>query len=142
VLADPASHPVLDGSGMLQPGASAGVLRRAGDVFDMKMHAAGIGDYVMRNRVVEFELNRSIGWEPTPWDEAAVVASGLPPGTSQGYTWTFRLVPEGPGVTLVTETFDCADASADIRQAVHDGADWIGSMTATLERLDRMCRLA
>lgn len=40
--------------------------RLIGDVFVMKMYYSELGDYEMNNRVVEYELNRRIGWEPEP----------------------------------------------------------------------------
>lgn len=43
------------------------------------------------------------------------------------------------GATIVTEMFDCSRAAAEVREAVHDGRDWIDSMTKTLETLDRLC---
>ena len=30
----------------------------------MKMYFSGLGDYEMNNHVVEYELDRRIGWEP------------------------------------------------------------------------------
>ena len=59
-----ANHPLIDGSGMLREAPSDVVLSRVGDVFTMKMHNDEMGDYEMSNQVVEYELNRRIGWEP------------------------------------------------------------------------------
>jgi hypothetical protein len=42
--------------------------------------------------------------------------------------------------TIVTEIFDCSSASEELREAVENGASWIESMTATLARLDQLCR--
>jgi hypothetical protein len=142
VLADPAAHPLIDGSGMLREGESAPVITGTGDAFAMQMYLPQVGSYLMLNWVVEFEADRRIGWEPTPGDAAAAAMAELPIGTSQGYRWRYELVPAGPGATVVTETFDCSGASAGIRAAVHDGADWIDSMTTTLERLEEICSAA
>ena len=139
LLADPGRHPDLDGSGMLRAGAVNAVVSAVGDVFVMKMHLPELGDYEMRNHVVEFEPDRRIGWEPAPGDAVSVAESGLPIGTPQGYRWSFELAPDGQGATIVTEMFDCSRAAAEVREAVHDGRDWVDSMTKTLETLDRQC---
>jgi len=122
VLADPDRHPEFDGSGMLRPGGTDDVVTGVGDVFVTKMHLASLGDYEMHNRVVAYEADRRIGWEP-----------------GNGSRWSFDLVPEGPGATVVTETYDCADSTEEVRRIVDDGRAWIDAMTKTLERLDRVC---
>jgi hypothetical protein len=114
------------------PGSS--VLRGAGDTFAMAMYLPEIGDYVMLNRITEFEQDRRISWEPTPGDAVACRTARLPAGTPQGYTWSFRLQPDGD-TTIVTEMFDCTEAAQVIRDAVADGQDWVPVMHRTLERL-------
>src|ERR1700734_1689059 len=101
VLSDPERHPEIDGSGMLRPGADNGTIAGEGDVFDMKMHHPAMGDYDIHNRVLAYDSDRSIGWEP-----------------GNGSRWRFDLVPDGPGATVVTETYDCSAASDEVRQAV------------------------
>ncbi len=64
ILARPASHPLIDGSGMVREASSDGIVTGVGDVFSMKMHNDEMGDYEMSNHVVQYELNRLIGWEP------------------------------------------------------------------------------
>ncbi len=139
VLADPARHPEFDGSGMVRRGGSTALVGKVGDVFSMKMYLPELGDYEMRNIVVEYELNRRIAWEPTPGDEVAAVNSGLAIGTSQGYRWGFELAPDGLDGTIVTESFECSEASAFVREAVTDGERWIASMCESLERLELLC---
>jgi Polyketide cyclase / dehydrase and lipid transport len=134
VLADPASHPAMDGSGMLRPAGHQPVLSRTGDTFAMPMYLAELGDYLMLNRVTAFERDRRIGWEPTPGDEVASRNAGLPVGASQGYSWEFTLQPDGDQ-TIVTETFDCTGAARVVRDDVADGQAWIPAMRQTLERL-------
>jgi uncharacterized protein YndB with AHSA1/START domain len=133
VLADPAAHPALDGSRMLRDGAPAAAITGVGEVFTMKMHVAHLGDYEMDNHVVEFAQDRRIGWEPA-------AGRGHPQrGSREGHRWTFILEPDGPGATVVTESYDCSAASRELRDAVANGTQWIPAMTATLERLDQLC---
>lgn len=136
VLARPASHPDIDGSGMLLESADD-VIGGAGDVFTMRMHNDEMGDYVIANHVVEYEPDRRIGWEPVlaaasrPEDQGEI-------GARSEHRWSFELTPLGPDATLVRETYDCSRAPAWLRKAVKDGARWIGPMTSTLEKLDAL----
>jgi len=134
MLADPANHLALDGSGMLRGSQDHPVLGRVGDTFTMAMHLPAIGDYVMLNRVIAFEHDRRIAWEPTPGDAVASRTAELPIGASQGYSWGFQLQPDGD-MTIVTEIFDCTEAARGIRDAVQDGQAWTQAMGQTLERL-------
>lgn len=139
ILVDPARHPELDGSGMVRKGASSTVVSRVGDVFVMKMHDAALGDYEMNNLVVEYELNRRIGWEPAPGKGHPDANAQDPRGNREGHQWIFDLTPMGSDATVVTEIYDCSRASDELRAAVHDGRDWVESMTQTLEQLDKLC---
>jgi uncharacterized protein YndB with AHSA1/START domain len=134
ILADPAKHPVLDGSGMLRPTPDQPVLGQVGDTFTVAMYLPDLGDYLMLNRVIAFERDRLIGWEPTPGDEVASRNAELPIGASQGYNYGYRLQPDGEA-TLVTEIFDCTEADQSIRDAVRDGQGWIPAMQQSLTRL-------
>ena len=134
VLADPACHTALDGSGMLRGARRPPVLAQVGDTFTMAMYLPALGDYLMLNRVVAFERDRLIVWEPTPGDSVSARNSGLPIGTPQGYRWGFQLEPNGDA-TIVTELFDCTDAAQSIRDAVQDGQGWVEDMKSTLEHL-------
>jgi hypothetical protein len=138
VLANPASHPLIDGSGMLRESRD-GVIRGVGDVFTMRMHNDEMGDYEMANFVVEYEPNRRIGWEPVlkaasrPEDQADI-------GDHAEHRWSFALSPVGSAATLVTETYDCSRSPEWLRRAVKGGNRWIDSMTVTLEKLDVLSR--
>jgi hypothetical protein len=120
---------------MLREAARDVVVSGVGDVFAMKMYNDEMGDYEMSNEVVEYELNRRIGWEPVMTattreeDQASV-------GDKAGHRWRYELVPAGSGFTVVTETFDCSGAPAWLQKAVRGGDRWVASMTATLEKLD------
>jgi uncharacterized protein YndB with AHSA1/START domain len=127
LLADPDRHPEFDGSEMLRPGASNKVIAGIGDVFVTKMYIAAMGDYEMHNRIVAFEADRCIAWEPGNSELAR-----------NGSRWRFDLTPDGPNATLVTETYDCTDSPESVREAVDNGNAWLAGMTKTLERLDRL----
>jgi hypothetical protein len=139
ILANPQRHTELDGSEMLRGAVSDDMIAGVGDVFSMKMFMDEVGDYVMMNYVVEFEVNRCIGWEPAPGDAAASEDGKYPIGVPAGHKWSFHLNPDGANTTIVTEIFDCSSASEELRKAVENGESWIESMTATLARLDALC---
>ncbi len=127
LLADPARHQDIDGSGTVKK-ASEGSQRLAlGSKFGMSMKM-GI-PYSMVSTVVEFEENRRIAWQPQP-------SIGFMRRFAGGRIWRYELEPRDGG-TLVRESWD-------IRQEVHKKAvrgmrpKAIESMTATLERIERL----
>ena len=96
LLADPAGHARIDGSGTVTAARSGGRRLAKGGSFRMNMQW-GVGDS-SRNLVVEFEENRRIAWRtlaPNP------VLSRL----FTGRTWRYELEPVAAG-TLVRETWD------------------------------------
>jgi hypothetical protein len=139
VLANPVQHLELDGSGSLRGAVSATMISGVGDVFVMKMHFPHLGDYEMNNHVVEYELDRRIGWEP----EAGRGHPNADPDSSEptrwGQRWTYQLTPDGPDATVVTEIYDCSRAPDEERAGIDNGNIWIDSMAKTLERLDQLC---
>lgn len=118
VLADPANHQVIDGSGSVVGGKDDNPHRlHLGARFGMDMKV-GV-PYKTNNEVVEFEENRLIAWRHL-WH----------------HTWRYELEPLSENSTLVTETFDWSTARFP---PVYE---WVGypdrhvlSMTKTLERL-------
>ena len=135
LLADPRRHPEFDGSGMLRPGASNEVVAGVGDVFVTKMYFPAMGDYEMHNRVVAFQADRCIAWEPS----MRIADPANAEQTRNGSRWRFDLIPDGPDATVVTETYDCSDSPEQVRQSVDNGNAWIEGMIKTLERLDQLC---
>ena len=88
LLADPAKHPELDGSGTVRASRGTGPRRlELGSRFGMDMR---IGlPYRILNTVVEFEESRLIAWRHF-----------------NGHRWRWELRDLGDGRTEVTETFD------------------------------------
>jgi uncharacterized protein YndB with AHSA1/START domain len=127
LLAQPDRHPEFDGSEMLRPGATNDIITGLGDVFVTKMYFEAMGDYEMHNRVVAFDTDRCIAWEP-----------GNPELDRNGSRWRYDLAPDGLNATVVTETYDCTDAPEKVREAVDNGNAWLAGMAETLERLDQL----
>jgi hypothetical protein len=130
VIADPRRHIDMDGSDMVRGSLTDAVVAGVGDVFVLKTYYSEHGDYLMANRVVEYEPNRRIVWEPRRIDIEE---------PAWGHRWGYELVPDGEGATIVTEIYDCSRTPEDERADIQDGKIWIGAMTNTLERLDKLC---
>ena len=92
LLADPANHPLIDGSGSVRASRSSGPRRlELGSRFGMNMRL-GL-PYRIRNTVVEYEPDRLIAWRHF-----------------NGHRWRWQLADLGDGRTEVTETFDWSTA--------------------------------
>ena len=134
ILALPANHPRIDGSGMLVEGSELKI-SGVGDVFTMTMHNAEMGDYEIANHVVGYEVDRLIAWEPV-LKAASRLEDQAGIGVRNGVRWIYELRTLDRRSTLVNETYDCTDAPDWLRQAVKNGARWVDSMTATLAKLN------
>jgi hypothetical protein len=97
VLADPAKHSLIDGSGMLQGAADGAAADRLslGSTFGMGMKM-GV-TYSTVNTVVEFEENRRIAWQTGPKGKLEPYVAGR--------IWRYELEPQD-GRTLVRESWD------------------------------------
>lgn len=119
LLADPAMHPVLDGSGTVKKSVGGNPQRLSlGARFGMDMR---IGlPYRIRNTVVEFEEGRRIAWRHFG-----------------RHVWRYELEPVDGG-TKVTETFDWSGAiSPRFIERMGYPKKHPAGMAATLERLER-----
>jgi hypothetical protein len=100
VLADPCSHPAIDGTGWLREALDPAPLTGIGQVFRMRMYNPDHpdGTYEIANRVVAFDGPRVIAWEP---------GRDGPDGwrTWGGWFWRYDLAPVDGG-TGVTLTYD------------------------------------
>jgi uncharacterized protein YndB with AHSA1/START domain len=94
LLADPAKHPLIDGSGTVKA-VREGVPERLelGSAFSMDMKLGA--PYKIENTVVEFEENRLIAWRHFG-----------------GHRWRWELKPVDGGKTEITETFDWSTAKS------------------------------
>ncbi|MFJ4716519.1 polyketide cyclase [Streptomyces sp. NPDC088785] len=111
VLADPAAHGAIDGTGWVRRPVDRAPLTEPGQVFRMGMYHSGHpdGTYVTANRVHVLEPPHAIGWfTGTERDDG-----GLDFG---GWFWRYDLAPLGPDRTRVTLTYDWSAVPDSVRE--------------------------
>ena len=106
LLADPARHHETEPTdwvrGSLEEDPAP--LTEVGQVFGIEMfHENAQGRYDMHNRVIAFEQDRTIAWEPGQYGPDGELGTG-------GWTWRYDLAPaggaDGGPATEVTLTYD------------------------------------
>lgn len=127
LLADPARHVEIDGSGTVRQSRGGSRRLGPGDTFGMNMHL-GVG-YATLNKVVELEENRRIAWQTLAGGPLAKVVTGR--------TWRYELEPRD-GATLVKETWDISTERFTSRPFVRLMATSTRqNMEKTLERIEQ-----
>jgi uncharacterized protein YndB with AHSA1/START domain len=135
VLVRPTAHPSLDGTGMVRGAREDRVISKVGDSFTMNMFNDQMGDYVMESRVVDFEPERRIVWEPRLLSiEKPEFQTDV--GESAHHQWGWQLEPLDDGLTRVTEFFDCSRSPEWLQKAVKGGEQWRPGMEASLANLE------
>jgi len=101
VLADPATHAAIDGTGWVQEAADRAPLAEVGQLFRMDMHhgAHPDGDYQVVNKVQVLDAPRAIAWLTGYRKDNGELEFG-------GWTWRYDLTPRGPAETEVKHTYD------------------------------------
>ncbi len=123
VLADPARHAEIDGSGMVQNPRGESSRLALGSKFGMDMKMGPL-PYRISNTVKEFEENRLIAW-----------------AHFGGHRWRYELEPttvDGEPATEVTESFDWSTCNPIAGKGIELAGypkKHPANMTATLERL-------
>jgi hypothetical protein len=133
VLAEPAKHAAIDGTGWVREPLDSKPLTAVGQVFRMAMYHPNHpdGNYQMANRVQIFDPPRAIAWEPGQDTDDGALRFG-------GWVWRYDLTPAGPSETKVTLSYDWSAVPDLLRQ--HIGfppfpADHLGNSLAHLAEL-------
>ncbi len=115
VLADPAAHAAIDGTGWVRQPLDPAPLTHDGQVFRMAMYHENHPDkdYEMANQVEVFDTPRAIAWKP----------GQLSPDTGElgfgGWVWRYDLAPDGGSATNVTLTYDWSGVPDEVRGVIH-----------------------
>lgn len=114
MLADPATHAAIDGTGRVRGPVDTGPLAAVGQVFRMAMYHEDHPDgaYETANRVLLFERSTAISWE-----------TGYDPGDGDlcfgGWVWRYDLAPAGASRTAVTLSYDWSAVPGSVRAYLH-----------------------
>jgi uncharacterized protein YndB with AHSA1/START domain len=113
VLADPAKHAAIDGTGWVRRPLDDRPLTGAGQVFRMAMYHPNHpdGTYQMANRVETFEPPNAIAWKPGQEGDDGGLGFG-------GWFWRYDLTAVGPSETSVTLTYDWSAVPEATRQHI------------------------
>jgi uncharacterized protein YndB with AHSA1/START domain len=113
VLADPAKHAAIDGTGWVQQSLDGHPLTEPGQVFRMTMYHANHpdGTYQMANQVQVFDPPHAISWQPGQEAGDGSLSFG-------GWVWRYDLTPDGPSRTSVTLSYDWSAVPGPIRQHI------------------------
>ncbi len=112
VLADPAAHAAIDGTGWVRQSLDGDRITAAGQVFRMAMYHPNHPDkdYEIANLVEVFDEPRAIGWKPgTESAQTGELSFG-------GWTWRYDLEADGPSRTTVTLTYDWSAVPPHVRE--------------------------
>lgn len=120
VLADPATHAAIDGTGWVREPLDAQLLTATGQIFRMAMYHDDHPDkhYEMVNRIVVIDPPSAIAWEPG--QDAATPGTVLKSASGErfafgGWIWRYDLRPLGPSTTEVLLTYDWSAVPAEHR---------------------------
>ena len=128
LLADPARHRDIDGSGTVRDPKAGSERLELGSRFGMAMKMGM--PYSMESTVIELEPNRRIAWQTR--------GPGRIGSRVGGRIWRYELEP-GEGGTLVKESWDITQESVLSKWMVKgQGENAAKGMTATLERIEQL----
>ena len=111
LLADPATHAAIDGTGWVRDPLERQSLTATGQVFRMAMYHPDHPnrDYEMANLVELFDPPHAISWKP-----------GYDPGDGAlrfgGWIWRYDLASLAPSETEVRLSYDWSAVSEDVRR--------------------------
>jgi uncharacterized protein YndB with AHSA1/START domain len=113
VLADPAQHAAIDGTGWVCETVDPEPLSAVGQIFRMAMYHPNHpdGNYEIANRVEAFDPPSVISWKPGYRADDGSLAFG-------GWTWRYDLTTSGPSQATVTLTYDWSAVSDPVREHI------------------------
>jgi uncharacterized protein YndB with AHSA1/START domain len=137
LLADPATHASIDGTGWVCGAVDSEPLTAPGQVFKMDMHHPDHpdGDYRTANRVQVLDRPRAISWHTGYVKDDGTLGFG-------GWLWRYDLAPAGPGSTEVSLSYDWSAVPESIRAYLSFPPDHLSRSLAHLAELATAAGLA
>lgn len=130
LLSDPARHQQTEPGDWVGDAFDTEPLTGVGQVFGIQMfHVNAGGHYRMDNKVIAFDKDRTIAWEPGQYDDDGELGTG-------GWTWRYDLA-EKDGGTEVTLTYDWSAVPQPQRAEFGlppFGAEFLEESLASLDR--------
>lgn len=113
VLADPAQHAAIDGTGWVREPLDREPLTAAGQIFRMAMYHPDHpdGGYEIANRVQVLAPPNAISWEPGYDTGDGSLGFG-------GWVWRYDLTPAEPCGTEVTLSYDWSAVPDSVRENI------------------------
>jgi uncharacterized protein YndB with AHSA1/START domain len=113
VLADPAKHAAIDGTGWVRESQDGKRLAASGQIFRMAMYHPNHpdGDYEMANRVEVFDPPHAISWKPGQDAGDGSLRFG-------GWVWRYDLTSVGPSESEVTLSYDWSAVPDVLRERI------------------------
>lgn len=135
VLADPANHAAIDGTGWVREARDGELLTREGQLFRIAMYHDNHpdGDYEMANNVIAFQPDRTLAWEPGQAGADGEIEYG-------GWTWRYDLEPLGEQQTRVTLTYDWSAVPAELREHIQFPPFPVSHLDNSLANLAKLAR--
>jgi uncharacterized protein YndB with AHSA1/START domain len=111
VLADPAKHAAIDGTGWVCESLDNEPLTTAGQIFQMAMYHPNHpdGDYQIYNEIQVLDRPNAISWKPGYDAGDGTLGFG-------GWVWRYDLTPAGSGSTEVTLSYDWSAVPDSVRE--------------------------
>ena len=113
VLADPAKHAGIDGTGWVGDPVDRQPLTSSGQIFRMAMYHPNHpnGNYEMANQLLAFDPPTVISWKPGYYTDDGTLAFG-------GWMWRYDLAQLSPSETEVRLSYDWSAVPEDVHQRV------------------------
>lgn len=133
-LADPATHPAIDGTGWVTKALDAAPLAAPDQMFRMAMYHVNHPDgaYEMANKVVAFDPPRTISWEP------GQDVAGDGKVEFGGWIWRYDLAAADPTGTEVTLTYDWSAVPPFLREHITFPPFAVDHLRNSLRHLDEL----
>ena len=131
LLADPAQHCEIDGSGSVRESKEGSTRLSMGSKFGMSMKL-GV-PYSMMNEVIEFDEPKRIAWQTHP-------PSAMGERLFGGRIWRYELEPTEGG-TIVRESWDVSQEKQPVRALLRVGRTrdhTRKAMEATLDKIEQL----